>query len=391
MLKLDTDQIEPNIINCIGDIGKINEKKNKLDHLNATITNNCSKYEDYEEIGHGSYGRIYSMSGNPYNYLKISDMPYDSYSLLYSTNSIECEELESKLDKAINEVENTTKYAKLSYVFPLNIMYIDSAERCMKQYDQHSFVANKFIIEKIDGKTLYDSIVDMNETEIIYCLLQLIYVTLYANLHGYFHNDLSCSNIMLCYNNDVNNLWLDQLVINNKLILFNFNKKQIIKNIPIVKLIDFSYSTYINFDSDDLKDKIIVGEPQHIVKVLKNKLECISHTSASSILFTEIYKIIDNFTQSGNQQDVYIDLEINSCSTGGFRILTYNNIIQTAIDRTFINKIIDSIYLLKDTINSKKIGISVNIIDIEKVSIDDKQKLKYLKYNQKIRDLITKF
>jgi hypothetical protein len=397
--------------NCVGDPELMLLRKKELEELNLSVTKKCSNNRVGEKIGQGSSASVYEMSGNPNAYLKISDLPYDSYSL-FNGNAINCDVLERKFDISIKEIENSLIYSRLVYAFPANIMKVESAERCQKNYGHSSFMANQFVLEKIVGHALDDVIGTMSEQELICCVLQLVYILTYANINGYFHNDLTCNNIMIYYGE--NSLVLNRLNLADNLISLHFNTNSTMSNLPIVKLIDFSYSTHINLNTNPtMINKVVIGEPQQIIKMIKNKLERLSPlpSTATSRLFQTIHTLFDRLN-SGNDflQFRYHELN-NKTSSVGFRTLGDDEIKEMAITSEFANNTLLGCFSeLEPLVNNANYGIIINILrkDLIKKLQFQKQAMrkssaissipqvpsrlpdihKYLKYNTEISKLL---
>lgn len=146
----------------------------------------------------------------------------------------------------MNKNSNSLKYAELATIFPLNIMRVYDTTRCK---NNQGIFTNIIEMEKVKGITLNEFINILNlelETDkykLFSCILQLIYITLYANFNGYIHNDLATNNIMI-YEYDKNFI-LKELNINKisfgiEFVNYNQNQNQNqhqISTIPVIKLI----------------------------------------------------------------------------------------------------------------------------------------------------------
>lgn len=304
----------------------------EIENLNNDVKRECSIYYNSEKVGNGSSAEIFTISENPNLYVKISDLPFDSYLLSKSNvQGITCETIGDKLNVSINEIENATKFEKLSYAFPRNIMKIHSAERCVKNYGDIDFFANKFLIEKVNGLTLDEAIVTMTESELFCCIIQLIYILSYANMQGYFHNDITCNNIMIYYD-EANTLMLNKLFLLEHNIICQLRTTKL----PIVKLIDFSYSEHIDYKLlQSMNSKVVIGEPQQVLKIIKNKLIYIRSNLQNSNIFKNILTLFDMLNKENPLLGYkYIELDAQ-LSSMGFRTLTASEIVEMSITKEF--------------------------------------------------------
>lgn len=216
-----------------------------FDEINETTTNSCKNLSNPVNTS-GSSGTIFNGTDDN-TFIKYSDLPNETEKL-FSRGDIACSDVKLRINKAINENANSLKYAELSKIFPLNIMRVYDATRCKN--NQGTFT-NIIEMEKVNGITLNEFISKLNlETQtdkykLFSCILQLIYITLYANFNRYVHNDITTHNIMV-YEYDENFI-LKGLNINKisfGIEFINPNQKKM-STIPVIKLIDFAYSTHI--------------------------------------------------------------------------------------------------------------------------------------------------
>lgn len=338
----------------------------EMENLNDSVTKKCSIHHESEKIGSGSSANIYKMSGNPNLYVKISNLPYESYMLSKSNQAgITCETIGDRLNVSMKEIGNSLKYEKLSYAFPHNIMRIESAERCQKSYNGSPFFVNKFIIEKVIGTTLDKAIDVMSEYELICCVMQLVYILSYTNMHGYFHNDITCNNVMIYYG-DITTLMFNKLFLFDNIIHCNFQVNGMISKLPIVKLIDFSYSEYINYNAiHQMQNNVVIGEPQQILKMIKNRLNRASPLLKNQIIFNQIHDLFD-LISNGNPILKFKYQELDAqISSVGFRTLTQSEIMDVAILKQFAETTLLNCFVeLKQIFaTNSAYGISINVIN----------------------------
>lgn len=365
MLDVDSDSIHPlNNLNqspnnhCESDQNVIN-LTNRIEDLNKTVKTNCPLY--INSVDTGSSGSIFE--SNHDTYIKISNLPYDSYVLRKSKKTgITCETIQHKMNVSLNEINNSLKYEELAKIFQHNIMRVISGSHCKRIYNDTHFVANKMVVEKVNGVTLDEALItnSMNEHELIICVLQLIYILTYANLNGYFHNDITCNNIMIYYI-EQNKLNLDKLCLSDRMIECKFVPAKNMRKLPIVKLIDFSYSEYIDKQYLDDNNLVVIGEPQQILKMIRNKLR--------SNLDLSLFNTIHNYFNELNKHNFELQmqyLELDAGMTTGFRTLTREEIINLAMSKVFVDaSLLNCFDRLKQFFSENtQYGISINISTI---------------------------
>lgn len=375
-------------------------KLEEFENKNRTINNKCNKYENFINSS-GSSGTIYE-SEDDKKYIKFSTLPTET-TKLFNKGDIDCDLLRMKIDKSINENKNSLKYEELKEIFPLNIMKIYSTSECKNADGNFS---NIIEMEKISGQTLNQFLTNLDlkkpvdNYRLICCIIQLIYITLYSNFNGFVHNDLTTNNIMV-YDVETNFDFTKLKINKNKIeIEFknNFNGK-----IPVIKLIDFSYSTYIS--TDKLGDKIIFGETKQIIKIIKNKLSSINKSSSFINNLDELinhylkklgfdsFFALDNNYRLMSDEDIILNV-LNANDVKKFMldfIENIFNIVNQLYPNNFIFNIINLTHKNKYFTNKEVMNINSNIdennIDVIKKklksSTSSKYYLKYIKYKNK--------
>ena len=333
------------VLNCVStneeEMNKTNEELKLFQEQIKNITNDCDIYTNPTNTS-GSSGTIYETTDG---YIKYSELPLQT-SQLFNKN-INCSTLQLKINKSINENANSIKFAELGRIFPFNIMKIYSTSQCKNKSNslQNESFSNIINMEKIQGITLGDFLTNLDlETnegnyELMCCLLQLIYIMMYANYNGYIHNDLTTSNIMVYYIYE--QFELDKLNINENNIKILFKNEEKLK-IPIIKLIDFSYSTYIN--PQTLKNKILFGETVQAIKIILNKLKILKKIDTSKLSKKSPIEIIDTQINECFEESIlsgyFAEMEINK-SSNGYRLLPENKIISLALNKTTENSLVE--------------------------------------------------
>ncbi len=363
----------------VEDAMELFEKKNK------NVKCACENYINIVNTN-GSSGIIFESEKG---YTKLSNLPFET-SKLFNKRDVNCDTLIMKIKKSIDENENSKKFSKLNEIFPNHIMKIYSTARCKNDLEIFSNVLN---IEKVVGETLENFLQNINlensqeQFNLVCCILQLIYITIYANLHGYVHNDLTTNNIIVY--NIRNPFELDNLVINDNIINIKFKNNYGI--IPVIKLIDFSYSTHI--DPTTLNNKIIFGESIQIIKIILNKLKMLGKNFD---LLNKINDLFYNFFGNIELFDYFIEMDIDISSNNGFRLLSDDKIKFYAIDNDdcrlivlFFSKLFKIIHKLYPD------SFECDISNVPIVNLKKKIKLnylqKYFKYKNKYIGLKNKY
>ena len=241
----------------IGKLKTLSECVNKCDQGSKISTRN-SDICDYKD--------------DKTKFLKISKN--NIVKIIQSTDyaTIDCKHGFKQINDIINENNNNIKYSELIQIFPLHILSLNHLEECLinpitkldlesesiagitksdeskdENIDISQKITNMYIMDKITGVTLdtfIQNMTDENKNELDYIIIQLFYILLYANINGYYHNDLKCNNIIIYYNN-IHEITYNQL-FNYNITIRSESPKGKSLGIPVVKLIDFFSSTFIN-------------------------------------------------------------------------------------------------------------------------------------------------
>ena len=134
------------------------------------------------------------------------------------------EQLHQMLDTVETEPKNMYNYMRLKTVFPDNIISIYKHFRC-RNIDHYQ---DNYIMERVFGTTLKNYIdkfedVDLFQLNIISLYLQCIYITMYSNLIGLFHNDIKSNNIMVDLS-PRRQLLMDVLILTDKKVLLKIQE-----------------------------------------------------------------------------------------------------------------------------------------------------------------------
>lgn len=230
----------------------------------------CKNIPEYEKIGEGNYGIIYKTSDENIVYKKSK-----FFNKLLSIMNI-CDDYSDYLSSMlyyILEIPNTIRHIKqildkspLIKHFNLPISY----KLCICDKDNYIFDNKQYkkTLPQYEYLLPYVNGVDMNVflskykysyEDFFGIFIQLMYLTLYLNLNGIFHNDIHITNIMIKYNKDIiilRGLKIEESEININLncnyILVIIDFESAITTNKLVIPIDFLKSLYIikinNFD-----------------------------------------------------------------------------------------------------------------------------------------------
>jgi hypothetical protein len=137
------------------------------------------------------------------------------------------------------------------------------------------------------------------------------------------------------------------------------------KKLPVVKLIDFSYSEYIDYNATpELRENVVVGEPQQILKMIKNKTNKIK-VLKNSVIFNKIYNLFDKLNvENPILRFKYTELD-DQMSSVGFRTLTKQEILELSIPKSFAETtLLNCFSELRQVLhNNPSVGMSINIIN----------------------------
>jgi hypothetical protein len=341
-LSIDTmADIEPSN-KCAGsreELELYNIKIENLKKMNNTKRNDCINVCNQSIYKSGQNANICNYDST--NLMKLSSMVKPA--LLAENMAEDCSRKIKMIDDIFNEENNIEKFSELKYVFPLHILSLKHIEKCnyIDSKDNNKYFTNIFKLEKINGITLTEFIRNhYDEKTFYFIIIQLFYVMLYANINGYYHNDLNIDNIMIYYNN-INHLSYDQLK-NYKITISDIN-------LPIIKLIDYSSSTYNKINTTNcILDLIYIL--YQIEKYFPDKsiiteiIECLNLNNKniklkSSYGFdTEIYRLLLNESIYEKTYH-YSEIEINNIFLFlQTKISRYNKNINIEIINTNTNK-----------------------------------------------------
>ena len=297
-LSIDTmADIEP-LNKCAGspeEVELYNIKIENLKKMNNTKRNDCINVCNQSIYKSGQNANICNYDST--NLMKLSSMVKPA--LLAENMAEDCSRKIKMIDDIFNEEDNIKKFSELKDIFPQHILSLEHIEKCnyIDSKDYNKYFTNIFKLEKINGITLTEFITNhYDEKTFYYIIIQLFYVMLYANINGYYHNDLNIDNVMIYYNN-INHLSYEQLK-NYKITVGDIN-------LPIIKLIDYSSSTYNKINTTNcILDLIYIL--YQIEKYFPDKsiiteiIECLNFNNKninlkSSYGFdTEIYRLLLN-------------------------------------------------------------------------------------------------
>jgi hypothetical protein len=352
-LDIDTDDEENNKICIIDDKSEYEaqQKINKIENKNKSL-GVCNNVCKEKENKYGATGTICTTEDK--KILKMSNMPEKIMNTISKPTTL-CSNLVDNIDIFENENNNTLKYSELHDIFPNNIMKVYNTTQCKITGEKYYY--NNQYIEKIDGILLKTFLENNNDdTKKLQIMFQLFYILIYANMHGYYHNDLKFDNIIL---KECNKTVIYDNIITDK----NKISLSLKNNFYYACLIDFSYSIYAPTNKIGMYNII---EAIHLLNLFKN-------------YFTNNKKIIELINNIKNLSGDFNNFIISGDTSG--RLLS-RKYIENDDGKISQEKILQ-IFKLIEQMNSNSVIISIDDIDNE----SDNYYEKYLKYKKKYLEL----
>lgn len=182
-----------------------------------------------QSLGKGKFGVISVYTPDATKIIKESYSFDHIHDCLNTTDDHMLDSIEHLISDVANEPDNVKHFSSLYEQFPKNILRLHDYFTCKNNnYYQHNYV-----MDRVTGCTLNDYIkyVTINTSDQCAILVQVLYIILYANLSGLYHNDITSKNTMI--DHDKSDLTLDCLILGKNKITVEF------KNIHIIKIIDY--------------------------------------------------------------------------------------------------------------------------------------------------------
>lgn len=268
-----------------------------------------------EQIAKGQFSNIYVYSPNKSKIIRESYFfdHIENYKNNRSPENIKL--LNELIDDSHEEPENIERFSLSLYkLFPHNIITVDKYFKCQHEsYFKHGYVMNRIVGKIIDKYIEHDT----PYSYIVSLYFQLMYVILYANMNGIFHNDIKADNIMIEIDS-IDKIELTGIKLDNKpfdIIIDNIKRK-----LPVVKLIDYGLSRYTD------KTNQIPIEVNQVAEVFHSLMKKVDHKSTKRfeilVSFTHIdfngfkfsnlskdfYKLIDTYTKE-NQSKFHTNMK----------------------------------------------------------------------------------
>lgn len=336
-LKQNNDK-QNNDKQCIGQddqIAEFNEKLNEFNNMYLSIQTKQCEIECVSDnkIESTQNSRICKDPDNPNKLIKQSYL-LDQTNIFInrSTSDYLCEDLISAIDYTMNETKNNQVFSKLREVFPQHFINIEVIEElCIASGKRQ----NVYKMDYVQGTLLNNFISDSNTDDLMLknIIKQIVYVLIYMNVHGYYHNDIKLDNIM------IENITPTNLSYNQFDIQLELNE---VKN--IFKLIDYSTGVIIP-DVSILEVQLI--DPIVILVEIKN---CINKLNANS-RFVESLKLIYTILKKLGELEQLEKLgelkELVNTSTPNLRLLNKQGIMEKSVK---ISK--DKLYELVQLLNT---------------------------------------
>jgi serine/threonine protein kinase len=324
--------------------------------LNFSNYKPCQKMHDGQIIGQGAFGTIYLNSNGTIckrsktfnkllEYMKDCDVFSEkiiSLLIIILEIPITTEKIRTIINKSELGIHyNIPTNCKLCLCSDNVMAYnIDNVKKQIPIYE--------YTIPFVSGIDLYKFLMDNEYSydNLVGIIVQLLYVTMYLNLNGIYHNDIHRKNILICKN--LRKINLRGLKINTKTIDIDLDCDY------LVVVIDFELAivtTNIVIPIDFIQGFNMFKNDASI-----NKMLCTN--SSFSIMFNAINKIHDEYREEGN------------------RIYEINELNKLPIFDEGLGLLVIEIF-------------DILVFILEKIKTDDidKYKIKYAKYKQKYLEL----
>jgi serine/threonine protein kinase len=188
-----------------------------------------------KKLGHGKFSTVSVYTPDSSKVIREAHGFHYVSKFLNYDNENTIEQVENLVTDIQHEPVNMQVFFSLKEIFPLNIIQLFDHFTCKNdQYYQ-----NNYIMERVHGILLSDLVnTDIDLTDVIALFFQAYYITLYANTHGKFHNDLKPDNLMV--SNEKYDIILEGLVLGTIQISIK------LRNVFILTFIDYGFAREIN-------------------------------------------------------------------------------------------------------------------------------------------------
>lgn len=321
--------------------------------LNYNDYETCKKIDDSKIIGEGAFGTIYL--DNNGNILKRSKtfnklLEYMINCDIFREKLISLLIIILEIPKTTDKIRTIINKSELErhYNIPSNCKMCLCSDNTMAYNIDNikkQIPIYEYIIPFVDGEDLYTFFMKNVYTynNLLGIIFQLLYLTMYLNLNGIYHNDIHRKNILICKNTEI--IKLHGLVLNKKEININLNCDF------LVVLIDFELAIVThNFviPIDFIQSLNMFKNDSKINKML-------STSSSFNLIINNINKIYDEY-----REEEYRIYEINELN----KLPIFNEEHELLVIEIF-----DTIVLM--------------LKEAETNNEDDIYKIKYIKYKEK--------
>jgi serine/threonine protein kinase len=267
-------------------------KLKSISEESSTIKLNNNDIEELrgDHIGRGGFGTVSVFSPCNKYILKESTMLKKANNIAKQFCNETIDQLSDLIDDSINEPINIQYFSSLYNIFPNNTIQLHDHFKSKND----KIYQNNFIMDKVEGMTLdtYFNQPNIDPMDVISMFLQSIYIILYANTTGIFHNDLKSNNIMVNINNNIN--IMDVLILHNNIITLETS------NINAI-FIDYSISRKTTNSITPLE----YHQVSHIYKSLVTNNKYMSDNMTELLLI--IISCLDNFQEEISNNMEYLN------------------------------------------------------------------------------------
>ncbi len=231
-----------------------------------------------DEIYSSPNGRIYKHPYKQNKLIKQSFIIEQTKIMIERSRHYYCRDIVSAIKYTINENINNEKFSELGGIFPMHFINVSN----IGQHIIDGIGQNIYEMEFVDGIQLDKFICGKLtiDAQLLQIIKQIVYVGVYMNSKGYFHNDLKLDNLMIVKNP------------NNKIVYNQLTTEfELVDSPYYFKLIDYSTGVILG-DSIDPADSIHLIDPIVILSEIKRYINPKKFIQTNALI-TEIFDYLN--------------------------------------------------------------------------------------------------